>query len=56
MINRVLITFKNNYMGILGIVIGMVCLFIGAGVAWLIIMKSTNSRAQKIVDDATKDA
>jgi len=56
LINRVLITFKNNYMGILGIVIGMVCLFIGAGVAWLIIMKSTNSRAQKIVDDATKDA
>lgn len=56
MINRVLITFKNNYMGILEIVIGLVCLLIGAGVAWLLIMKSTNSRAQKIVDDATKDA
>ena len=43
-------------MGILEIVIGLVCLLIGAGVTWFIIMKSANSRAQKIVDDATKDA
>ena len=43
-------------MGILEIVIGILGLIIGAGLTWYIIMKSTNSRAKKIVDDAEKDA